>query len=361
MIRAVLCLFLAALLARAQWPVEAAMAKYKVPAVSVAVMEGGKIVKAQAWGVLEAGGSAKANTETLFQAASISKPVAAMAALHMSQYGNFTLDENVNGKLKSWKVPDNPFTASEKVTLRRLLSHTAGLTVHSFRGYGEGEPAPIVLQILDGAPPANSKPIRVDLQPGNQFRYSGGGYTVAQLLMTERFGKPFPELMSLIVLRPLGMRHSTYEQPLPADRAANAARGHRADGTMVKGRWHTYPEMAAAGLWSTPSDLALFAIEVWKASRGESNRVLEKSTAVAMLTPVKEVYGLGFGVEGNGASARFAHNGSNEGFRCSLVMYRQSGNGAVIMTNGDQGAALAKKLLRAIAETYRWPKGIPAR
>jgi CubicO group peptidase (beta-lactamase class C family) len=337
------------------WKIQERMEHYKTPGVSLAVMRGGKIVLAKGYGVLEAGGTARVDEATLFQAASISKPVAALAALHLSQYGNYTLDENVNDKLKSWKVPDNEFTAKQKVTVRELLSHSAGLTVHGFPGYAADAPLPTLVQILNGEKPANTPPIRVNVEPGTLWRYSGGGYTVVQQLMIDRLGKPFPAILQMAVLGPVGMKRSTYEQPLPEDLAANAARAHRSDGSVIAGRWHTYPEMAAAGLWTTPSDLARFAIEIWNAARGASNKVVEKATAAELLTIQKGQYGLGVGIDGEGASLRFAHGGANEGYRCYFVMHRESGNGAVIMANSDRGDALNNEVLRAIAAAEEWP------
>src|SRR5262249_44860467 len=150
--------------------------------------------------------------------------------------------------------PANQFTKEQKVTLRRIMSHSAGLTVHGFPGYAVGEPVPSLVEILDGKKPANTPPIVVDILPGSQFRYSGGGYTIMQLIMTDVTGQPFPDLMQQLVLRKAGMDHSTYEQPLPAPLSAKAASGYRADGKLVPGKYHTYPEMAAAGLWTTPTD-----------------------------------------------------------------------------------------------------------
>ena len=160
----------------------------------------------------------KATAETLFQAGSISKPVTAAALLREAQKGTFRLDVDVNDYLKSWKLPANELTAREKVTLERILSHGAGLTVHGFPGYAAGEAVPTVPQVLDGAPPANTAPVRVDLVPGSRWRYSGGGYTIAQLAMSDTLGQAFPDLMRTLCLAPAGMSLSTYEQPLPASR-----------------------------------------------------------------------------------------------------------------------------------------------
>ena len=331
------------------------MAFHKVPGVSIAVINNGAIEWARSYGVVEAGTTQPVTIDTLFQAASISKPVAAMGALRLVQEGKLALDEDVNKKLSSWKVPDNDFTKEQKVTLRGLLNHSAGMTVHGFRGYASDEPVPTLLQILNGEKPANSKPIRVDILPGSQWRYSGGGISVMQQMVIDVTGKPFPQFMRKAVLDKLDMKHSTYEQPLPSTFSSSVATGHRQNGEIVKGKWHTYPEMAAAGLWTTPSDLARFAIEIQKSKAGKSNKVLSAAMTNQMLTSIKGDYGLGIGIRGAGKTLAFSHGGSNEGFRCFLFAYAETGQGAVIMTNGDGGGGLANDILRGIAREYGWP------
>jgi CubicO group peptidase (beta-lactamase class C family) len=337
----------------ARWKPAQAMARLKVPGVSIALIRDSKVEWLKPYGVKNTKAPKKVteniDVATLFQAASISKPVAAVAAMHMSQYGNFALDEDVNAKLKSWKVKDNHFTVDAKVTLRGLLSHTAGLTVHGFRGYAQGEPLPTAIQVLNGEKPANSAPVVVDVTPGTKWRYSGGGYTVLQLLMQDRLNKPFADLMEMIVLNKLGMRDSTYAQPLPKVLHVRAAHAHNKDGNPIEGAWHTYPEQAAAGLWTTPSDLAKFLIEMQKSARGESNKVVEKKTAVEMLTLQKDGYGLGFSVKSGGF---FGHGGSNEGFKC--YMRADGRNGIVVMTNGDRGMELIKEIVAAVESEYGW-------
>ena len=331
------------------------MQHHNTPGVSVAVIHEGKIEWSRGYGVLEAGGLAPVTAGALFQAASISKPVAAMAALRMVQEGRLDLDEDVNRRLKSWKAPENEFTQEEKVTLRRILSHSAGLTVHGFRGYAAGEEVPTLVQLLDGRPPANSRPVRVDVIPGMKSSYSGGGFSVMQLLMMDIAGRRFPEIMRETVLEKLGMRHSTYEQPLPRGLRSSAAAGHRANGEVVRGKWHTYPEMAAAGLWTTPSDLARFAIELRKSYAGESGKILSKEMARRMLRRQKGDRGLGVVITGEGAAARFSHGGGNEGYRCYLAACVETGDGAVVMTNSDRGDGLMMEIIRGIAAEYGWP------
>jgi CubicO group peptidase (beta-lactamase class C family) len=331
------------------------MAFHKVPGVSLVVINNGDIEWARGFGVVEAGAAKPVTVDTLFQAASISKPVAALGALRLVQEGKLSLDEDVNNKLVSWKVPENDFTKENKVTLRELLSHTAGTTVHGFRGYASDEPVPTLLQVLNGEKPANSAPIRVDIAPGSRFRYSGGGISVMQQMIIDVTGKPFPEFMRKTVLERLGMKHSTYEQPLPKTFSSNVATGHGSNGEKIKGGSHTYPEMAAAGLWTTPSDLARFAIEIQRSKAGKSNKVLSADMTNQMLTVIKDDYALGLGIRGAGKSLTFAHGGSNNGFRCFLFAYAETGQGAIIMTNSDNGGPLANEILRSIAREYGWP------
>lgn len=235
------------------------MAALHVPGVSIAVIHDGKIEWANGYGVVSLGG-APVTPETLFQAASISKPLTAMAVMHLVQTGKLNLDTDVNLYLKSWKIPSNSFTEKTKITLRELLSHTAGMTVHGFPGYASDATLPTLLQVLNGAKPANSPAIYADIAPGSEWRYSGGGFVIAQQLLLDTTGKPFPAFMKETVLIPAGMSHSTYEQPLPRSRMTEAAMPYRSNGQPTPGGPHVYPEMSAAGLWTTPSDLAHFAL-----------------------------------------------------------------------------------------------------
>lgn len=335
------------------------MAHHKVPGVSIAVVDSGRLVWARGFGVKEAGTTDSVTPATLFQAASISKPVAATGMLRLVQEGKLSLDAPVNDFLTSWKLPDNRFQSSEKVTLRRIASHHAGLTVHGFPGYAVTDSIPTVPQILDGAKPANTAAVRVDTTPGAIVRYSGGGTTIEQLAMTDVTGEAFPPLMKRLVLDPLDMRESTFEQPLPAARSSQAAAGHRSSGQMVEGRWHVYPEMAPAGLWTTPSDLLEWAVAIAAARAGTTNTVLSQQTATEMLTPQNDAFGIGPAVMRKGDVESFGHGGANEGYRAQLTYYPSLGKGAAVMTNGDGGSALAQEILLAIAAEYGWPDLAP--
>jgi CubicO group peptidase (beta-lactamase class C family) len=337
-------------------PLADRMKELKVPGLSVAVIHQGRIDWARGFGHASVGGPALSDM-TLFQAASISKPVFALAVLHLVDEGKLSLDADVNQYRKQWKLPENDFTRDAKVTLRGLLSHSAGLTVHGFPGYAAKTPVPTTVQILDGTPPANTAAIRVDIKPGVRFRYSGGGYTVAQQILLDVTGVPLPKLMSDTVLTPLGMTRSTFEQPLSPQRLAEVALPYRADGRPVEGGPHTYPEMAAAGLWTTPTDLAHYALGVRAALVGKST-VISASTARAMLTPVIGEQGVGPQLGGSNSRKYFSHGGGNEGYRCFLIAY-EDGEGAIVMTNSDSGGEVMMEVIRTIAHGYRWPDFAP--
>jgi len=340
--------------------VDALMKVMNDPALSLAVIDGYKVVWAKAYGTTEWGGATPVTTKTLFQAGSISKPVAATGMLALVQEGKLSLDEDVNVKLKGWKVPENEFTKEQKVTLRRIASHTAGLTVHGFPGYDVDEKMPTVVQVLNGEKPANTAPIRVDFVPGTQERYSGGGVTIEQLVMTDVTGEAFPALMKKLVIDKIAMSDSSYEQPLPAAWAARTPTGTYQDGKLVHGKWHVYPEMAAAGLWTTPTDLAKFAIEIALARQGKSSKVLAQKTVEEMLTaqPSTDATGIGFAVPKD-RPGEFGHNGADEGFQALLVMNWETGQGAALMANSDNGILVMNEVLRSVAKEYGWKYARP--
>lgn len=328
---------------------------YKTPGVSMAVINDGRIEWARGYGVLEAGGKEPVTPETLFQAASNSKSLTAMAVLRLVEQGRLDLDSDVNNRLISWKVPENEFTKDQKVTVRRLLSHTAGVSNPGFIGYPVDQPLPTLRQILEGEKPANSQPVRVELKPGTKFLYSGGGYVILQQLMMDVTGKSFPELMQKMIFSPLGMTNSYFQQPLSPELASRAAAGYLPDGKEMVGKWFVLPELAPAGLWTTPTDLARLLIEVQQARLGKSNKVLSTKSINQMLTPEIDNVALGWMVDGKGDSARFSFGGSNVGYKSRMVAYMNSGRGVVVMTNGENGAELATEILRSVAAEYGWP------
>jgi CubicO group peptidase (beta-lactamase class C family) len=339
--------------------IESRMAFHGVPGATIAVIKDFKIAWVKSYGIVDKTSGEPVTSETLFQAGSVSKPVAAYAALKLTAQNKLSLDQDVNNYLKSWKLPDNDFTKQKKVTLRQLLSHTAGLTVHGFLGYSPDLPVPTLTQVLDGTPPANSSAIRVDKLPGESFRYSGGGYTVMQQMMIDVEGKSFPQTMSEQVLAPLGMDHSTYDNPLSEAKLKNAASGYLPDGSETKGKRHTYPEMAAAGLWTTATDLATFAIDIQKSLKGETGLLSQKLTE-EMVTPVyQDFIGLGLFIDNKKENQYFGHGGWDEGFCAKLVAHKKDGYGVVILINANKPAFM-DEVARAVALTYKWGEFVPS-
>ena len=330
------------------------MRRLHVPGVSIAVIHNGKIAWARGYGVASVHGPA-VTPKTLFQAASISKSLTALAALRMVEAKQLSLDTDINNALTSWKLPPGP--GRTHATLRQLLSNTAGTTVSGFPGYAHDAAVPTLLQVLDGAPPANTRPVRIESPPGRGWNYSGGGYTVVQQAMIDRGSKPFADLLAEIVLQPLGMKDSSFAQPLPAVALPRAAMPHDGKGEPYPGGAYTYPELAAAGLWTTPGDLARFILGVQRNADERGQALLSPAMARTMLRPVKNSYALGFGSDGKGPARSFGHSGSNMGYESFVSGYVERGDGVVVMTNGEGGNDLAQGILRAVATEYRWPSG----
>ena len=329
-----------------------AMQRWQIPGASVAVIEGGEIAWAQGFGVVQADGTTPVAPDTIFQACSISKAVAAVAAMRLVQQRRLRLDDDVNDALTSWRIPAND-AWQPRVTLRQLLSHTAGLTYCWYPGYRRGEPTPTLLQTLEGQPPANTPPVRVTGLPGVRFRYSGSHFSVLQQLLVDIAGQSFQALMRELVFEPLAMRHSSYDPDFPAAHIGATAAGHDAGGRPIDGGWRVQQEAAGAGLWTTPADLARLALEVQAAWAGRSSRLLDQPTARRMLAPQVGGRGLGWSLEDD--NRRFGHGGDNIGYKCRLVAAVEGGWGIAAMTNGDEGSRLVDAIVRAAGRVGGWP------
>ncbi|MBO0774620.1 MAG: beta-lactamase family protein [Actinobacteria bacterium] len=310
-----------------------------VPAASLALAVDAAEVTA-AWGVADG---------TLFQAASISKPVAAMAVLRLVAQGRLSLDADVNQYLTSWHLPGQAGAAP--VTIRHLLSHTGALTVSGFPGYERDEALPSLPEILDGRPPASTPPVRREGTPGEAHRYSGGGYCVLQQLLEDVTAQPFAGLAADLVLRPAGMTTATYAEPDRSDAATP-----QVDGQPVA--WHAYPEHAAAGLWCAPADLVRFGRAVQAAIAGDAGALLPRELAVEMVTPQAGGWGLGLMLSGNGADRQFGHGGGNYGYQCALIGTAFSRRTVAVMTSSDRGLPAIWTLLAAVRDATAWP-GLP--
>ena len=333
---------------------QARMAAAGVPAVSVAVFRDGQLAWARAWGLRDAAVGGTVDTGTLFQAASISKPVTALGAMLLSEAGRLALDADIGQAVPGWLAP-------APITPRQLLSHTAGLSVSGFPGYAVGQPLPTTAQVLAGGAPANTPAVRVDGPVGQQARYSGGGYVLLQALMSERAGLPFAAWMQSAVLGKLAMGHSNFQQPLQGLAALKAASGHR-QGRPIPGRWHVYPELAAAGLWTTPTDLGRVAAALQDSLAGRPAPLLTPATVRQMLTPQPGGYGMGWVLETRAGEPVFGHLGLNEGYEALLAASaspHSPQHAVVVMSNGQGGTAVAQALVRAVARELDWAAYAP--
>lgn len=330
----------------------AVLTEQGIPALSVAVVRGGRLVAVRAWGSRLADGSEPATPVTRFMAGSVSKPVTATAALRLVADGVLDLDEDVNARLTRWQVP--PIGDWQpRITLRQLLSHTAGTTVHGFPGYPRSEPAPDAAGVLRGE--GNTPAVVVDSLPGMRWRYSGGGTTLAQLLLEDVTGQPFARLLNELVLQPAGMQTATFEQPPPEELHAQLAEGTDASGAPVPGGWHVYPEQAAAGLWCTPTDLAHWILAVQRSADGAPGSLLPQDIAALMLREQAPGWGLGPQVSRAGEHPRFSHGGADEGFLTALQAGQSDGSGIVIMASSTAAGPLMQAVLTALVEAEAWP------
>lgn len=332
------------------------MEEFGVPGVSIAVIQDFKIHWAKAYGVADVETGQLVDIETMFQAASISKPVAAMGVLRAVQDGLFSLDDDINDILDSWTLDGREFTGNRPVTPRTLTSHTSGLgDGFGFPGYDPEQPLPTTVQILEGHELSNVGSVFMEREPMTFYEYSGGGVTVMELALSDVRKRPFVDILQEGVLTPVGMTRSSYAQPISPEHNQNAARAHDNNGDSRGPKWHVYPEHAAAGLWTTPTDLARLIIEVQRSASGESNRVLSQSMIQEMLNPVGVgPFAVGFTVSKVGEGWYFSHGGSNWGFRALMLAHKVKGYGLVVMTNADQGSTVINEISRRIQYTYNW-------
>lgn len=338
---------------------EERMVHHKVPGVSIALLEDHEVAWTLTLGMRDVESGLPVDAKTVFQAGSISKPVFATALMAYRQDEGLDLDADINTLLKRWQLPEHEWQESQPVTLRRLLSHSAGTTVHGFRGYADGEDRPDLVAVLEGNEPSNSGPIRVDIEPGSRFRYSGGGTTLAQMAFEDQSTLSLTDAADQYVFAPLGMTRSTYSQPLWSDLVENSATPYRGTGDPVEGGAHTYIAGAAAGLWTTPSDLMRLAGAMQHAYQGKANDWLEQSTAREMLTIQHEPVGIGFFLSSPEETPAFSHGGANAGFMANFYAHSEAGTGIAIMTNSDNGGVLIREIMIRVSEVYGWDAASP--
>lgn len=325
----------------------------KVPGISVAVFSGGKIAWARGWGVRDTGTCAPVTPQTMFQAASISKTLAALLAMRQVEQGKLFLDRDISLSLRRWQLPRDDKFPPGFVTPRQLLNHTGGTSVSGFTGYAPDGPQPSLTETLDGTGPANHPPVRLEGKPGERWNYSGGGYTIIQAAIEDASGETFAKLAQRDLFAPLGMRRSSFAQPLTAPFLADSATGHAA-AAPFKLKSYVYPELAAAGLWTTAGDLARLLIDVQAAASGKKGHVISPDTAAAMLAPGANDWGLGYALWNVKGARRFGHFGGNFGFVSQMWSFTAKGEGIVILTNGEGGIALSEEIIRAVANRRGW-------
>jgi CubicO group peptidase (beta-lactamase class C family) len=326
------------------------MDKWNIPGVSFTIIQNGEIKASYTYGRKKRFRKDPVTVKTMFQAASISKSIFATAVMRLSEQGVLDLDANINRYLKEYHVPT--FDGKEHdITLRMILSHTAGLNIHGFPGYQHGQKVPTIQQIIEGKRPANTDELFLYKEPGKDFSYSGGGYVLAQKIVCDVLNRDFEDIMQEIVLQPFGMKNSTYLQPLPKDMEADIAFGIDYYDLQIKNGYCIMPELSAAGLWTTPYDLATYGIEMIKALKGDS-KIIKKETVQAMINPVTPSYGLGFAIEEKNGMKCFGHRGSNSGFHSGMSFFPLSGNGVAVMVNADRGEPLVTLLMEAIIKSF---------
>ncbi len=327
---------------------------YKVPLVSMAIVDDGKILWSKAYGKRKVASVSTADVNTIYQTASISKSINALAVLKLVQEGKISLQKDIREYLKTWELPNNKFSTSRKITLANLLSHTSGLGTVGFFGYKITDTIPSLNQILSGIKPANSDPVQSINFPGAEYFYSGGGTTLIRKILEDRFKTNYASLIQTNVLTPLNMKRSTYNQPLQKAEN-NFASGYVGDGQVIQGGYHVFPELAPDGLWSNANDIAKFILSIQKSLKGE-NALLQKHTVLQMFSKVLPTsnYTLGFVVEDKGDEKYFSHRGANYGYRSVFYGSMKTGKGIVVLTNSENGEMLINEVVNSVAIAYDW-------
>jgi CubicO group peptidase (beta-lactamase class C family) len=353
------------------WNILDRMKYYKVPGLSIAVIKDYKIDWAKGYGSADTTKNIKVMTETMFSAGSISKFVMAVTALKMVENRQIELEKPIDNYLTSWKIAENDFTKKTPITLRMLLSHSAGTSQSSYFGFTPTQPLPSIVEILSGAKISETRPVVVNSEPNARFQYSGGGSIIAQLALMDVSKKSFSDLTQELIFDKLGMTNSTFEQPIPGKFTDQSSWAY-SSASWFKGMPYVYPQQAAAGLYTTPTDLAKFFIDIQKSYLGKG-KILKQTTTKQMLSAqqnvsdgsYKEQIGIGpFLIQRTDNNdlngVYFEFTGVNAGFLAYGIASVTNGNGAIIMLNsGDDVNGLGKEIRRAIAKTYDWTNFLP--
>ncbi|MEM6649487.1 MAG: serine hydrolase domain-containing protein [Pseudomonadota bacterium] len=340
-----------------RWTLEERMDHYNVPGVSIALIQDGNVVWAKGYGTSEVGSDNPIDPDTVFSVGSLSKTAGAMVALKMVADKELDLDHDVNEYLTTWQLPESDFSKTSPATLRGLFAHTAGLSVSGFADYLPGEDLPTTIETLNGMGPAKNDPVEFIYTPGTHSSYSGGGTTVAELVMEDVSALSFPEVSDQKVFTPLRMTRTTFENPLPASHG-NIAHAHDENGerTALPRGWHAFPERAASGLWTTPTDYATMLIALVDSYHGEEDAFLPQALAIDTLTEQgPSDHGIAPVMKGSGIERRLAHGGSNEAYKALYEVFLETQSGIVVFTNGANGWPLNDEIARATYDAFGWP------
>jgi CubicO group peptidase (beta-lactamase class C family) len=319
---------------------------YNVTGLGMALISNNKISKTSCFGFLEAGSEELICENSIFSACSISKFLTSILVLKLNEEGVLDLDEDVNKKITSWKIPSNKFTQNKKVTLRSLLSHQSGI-VDPQGSFGElkfNDDIPTITELLEGRTSYCNESIEVKYIPDSHFQYSDAGFCIIQQLIEDVTGKTFNVLIDEFIFKPLNMKNSTFEH---VEKVRQLSSGHNKDGNVVDGNYPIYPYPAAAGLWTTPSDLAILVIELMNSLKGESKIGLSKSKIKEMISSqgCNEWVGLGIFLDNSGEKIEISSLGWGVGFQSMMISYPYQETGAVIMTNTDLGVHQLKGII----------------
>jgi CubicO group peptidase (beta-lactamase class C family) len=354
------------------WNLLERMKYYGIQGVSIVAIKNYEIDFAKSYGFADTAKKVKASNETIYSAGSISKLLTAVIVMRLVDEGKLDLDKNVNQYLKSWKIEENDFTKKTPITLRMLLSHTAGASQSSYWGFPATEKnLPSITDILNGNKNAGSNKVVINSEPKKEWRYSGGGYMIVQMVLMDLLNQDFETIAKEYVFKPLGMNNSTFQQPLPASFQQRFSNGYSA-ASWYTGTPYIYPQQAPAGLHSTATDLAKLIIAIQK-SLAKKSKYLSTNSANALIAPQAQISNGGY-LEEMGVGAfllqkadnqgidgkYFEHQGANAGFIAFAMGSVSNGNGAIIMmNNGDDFNGFGKELRRSIAKTYHWNNFLP--
>jgi CubicO group peptidase (beta-lactamase class C family) len=339
--------------------IEERMQFYKVPGVSITIINDYKSVWTKHYGVMDSEINNPVNDETLFNVGSLSKGVASLTVLSLVRDKKIEIDENVNVQLKSWKITENEFTKVTKPTPRMLMNHSGGAMHHFSINYLRDN-FPTITQLLNGEAPAQEKPTIIDRFPGTEFLYSNPGFAILQQLVIDRAKKPFHTVAKENIFNVLEMEHTTFEQPLSLELERFACSGHRPTGKPIDVKRYYYPNAAAGGLWTTTYDYAKFVVELQKSYYNKSNRVISQELTQEMISPgISKQYGLGVFMRGRNREKYFGHMGDNAGFFAGYISHTTDGYGAVVFTNSQNGARLIREITKSIARAFKWKGYLP--